>query len=310
MKKNSLIYVASHQDFIGSALVNKLREKGYQNLLLRTNRKLDLLNQRAVERFFQQSKPEYVFLPPIKSGGILANTNFPGDFIYQNLSSQINIINSAFKSGVKKLLYLGSACSYPKISPQPIKENYLLTGSIESTNEPYAIAKISGIKMCQAYNQQYKTNFVSAIPTNVYGPNDDFSKDGHVIASLIKKFYQAKMKNPQGGVVKIWGTGKPKREFLYIDDLVEACIFLMENYDEKELINIGGGTEVSIKELANLLKKITGFQGKIIYQTEKPDGIPRRLLDKTKIFKLGWAPKIDLKQGLKLTYNWYQNNQI
>jgi len=303
MKKNSLIYVACHRGFIGSAIVRKLKEKGYKKFLLKTD--LDLTNQAAVEKFFKNSKPEYVFLPSIKEGGILANTVYPADFIYQNIMAQSNVINSAYKYGIKKLLFLGSACSYPKFCPQPIKEKYLLTGSIESTNEPYAIAKISGIKMCQSYNKQYKTNFISAIPTNTYGPYDNFRKEGHVIAGLIKKFYQAKIEN---GTVKIWGTGKPKREFFYIDDVADACIFLMNKYNKNEIINIAGGKEVSIMQLVNLLKNITGFKGKIIYDTKKPDGIPRRVLNSVKISKLGWQSKIDLKSGLELTYKWYQRN--
>lgn len=306
MRKNSSIYIAGREEFMVSAIVRGLKEKGYHNLLLDSTQKLDLLNQQAVETFFKKSKPEYVFLPSFKTGGIFANSTFPADFIYQNIVSQTNIIHSAFKYGVKKLLFFGSACSYPKMSLQPIKENYLLTGLIESTNEPYAIAKISGIKMCQAYNQQHKTNFISAIPTNTYGPNDNFSEEGHVIAGLIKKLHQAKKKNPKNGIVKIWGTGKPKREFLYIDDAAEASIFLMENYDGKDFINIGGGEEVSIKKLARLLKKIVGFKGKIIYETQKPDGMPRRILDSSKIFALGWRPKVPLEQGLELTYQWYK----
>lgn len=307
MKKNSLIYVVKHEGFLGSAIVRKLKEKGYKNLLLKTDKELDLTEQKTVERFFKKSKPEYVFLSSIKEGGILANTTYPADFIYQNIMAQINIINSAFKYGVKKLLFLGSACAYPKICPQPIEESYLLTGLIEPTNEPYAIAKISGIKMCQAYNKQYKTNFICAIPTNTYGPNDNFDEEGHVIAGLIKKFCQAKIKSKKNRVVKIWGTGKPRREFLYIDDIADACIFLMSNYNSNEIINISGGEEVSIRQLVNILKKITGFKGKIIYETEKPDGIPRRLLASNKIFKIGWYPKIDFKKGLKLTYDWYNN---
>ncbi len=303
MKKNSLIYVACHRGFIGSAIVRKLKEKGYKKFLLKTD--LDLTNQAAVEKFFKNSKPEYVFLPSIKEGGILANTVYPADFIYQNIMAQSNVINSAYKYGIKKLLFLGSACSYPKFCPQPIKEKYLLTGSIESTNEPYAIAKISGIKMCQSYNKQYKTNFISTIPTNTYGPYDNFGKEGHVIAGLIKKFHQAKMKN---GVVKIWGTGKPKRGFFYIDDVADACIFLMNKYNKNKVINIAGGKEVSIRQLVDILKKITGFNGEIIYDTKKPDGIPRRLLDSAKIFKLGWQPKIKLEKGLELTYKWYKDN--
>ncbi len=303
MKKKSLIYVACNQGFLGSAIIRKLKEKGYKNLLLK---KLDLLNQRAVEKFFKNWGPEYVFLPSIKTGGIFANRTYPADFIYQNTTAQTNIIHSAFKYGVKKLLFLGSACSYPKICPQPIKEDYLLTGSLEPTNEPYAVSKINGIKMCQAYNKQYKTNFICAIPTNSYGSNDNFDKGGHVIAGLIKKFYQAKMKSSKNGTVKVWGTGKPKREFLYIDDIADACIFLMENYNKAEVINIGGGEEVSIKELVNILKKITGFRGRIIYETNRPDGIHRRLLDSSEIFSIGWRPKIPLAEGLGLIYEWYK----
>ena len=303
MEKNSLIYVACHRGFIGSAIVRKLKEKGYKKFLLKTD--LDLTNQTAVEKFFKNSKPEYVFLPSVKEGGILANTVYPADFIYQNIMAQSNVINSAYKYGIKKLLFLGSACSYPKFCPQPIKEKYLLTGSIESTNEPYAIAKISGIKMCQSYNEQYKTNFISAIPTNTYGPYDNFGKEGHVIAGLIKKFYQAKIEN---GTVKIWGTGKPKREFFYVDNVADACIFLMNKYNKNEIINIAGGKEVSIRQLVNLLKNITGFKGKIIYDAKKPDGISRRVLNSVKISKLGWRSKIKLEKGLELTYKWYQKN--
>lgn len=304
MKKNSLIFVANHKELIGSAIVRKLKEKGYNNLLLRTQKDLDLTNQKAVELFFKHFKPEYVFIPFIKEGGILANINYPAEFIYQNTIAQTNIINFAYKYATKKLLLLASACSYPRICPQPIKEEYLLIGSIESTNEPYAIAKINGIKMCQAYNKQYKTNFICAIPTNTYGPNDRFDEEGHVIPGLIKKIHQAKIKNE---TVKVWGTGKPKREFLYVDDVADAAIFLMNNYNKPELINIAGGEEVSIKNLANLLKKIIGFKGKIVYETKKPDGIPRRVLDASKIFSLGWRPKISLIEGLKLTYRAYLN---
>lgn len=312
MKKNSLIYVANHESLIGSAIVRKLKEKGYNNLLLKTQKDLDLTNQKAVELFFKRFKPEYVFIPFIKEGGILANINYPADFIYQNIIAQTNIINFAYKYATKKLLFLASACSYPRICPQPIKEEYLLTGSVEPTNEPYAVAKISGIKMCQAYNKQYKTNFICAVPTNTYGPNDRFNEEGHVIPGLIKKMHQAKMNKFLAGenknkTIKIWGTGKPKREFLFVDDIADACIFLMNNYNEQEVINIAGGEEVSIKNLANLLKKIISFKGKIVYETEKPDGIPRRVLDVSKIFSLGWRPKISLIEGLKLTYKAYLN---
>jgi len=303
MKKNASIYVVAGEGCLGKAIVRKLEKKGFHNLLLN---RLDLTSQSKVESFFRKEKPEYVFLPSFKTGGIFANSNFPADFIYQNIASDTNLINSAFKYGVKKLLYLGSACSYPKICRQPIKEEYLLTGGIEETNEPYAISKISGIKMCQSYNRQYKTNFIFAIPTNFYGPYDDFGEGGHVIASLIKKFHTAKQERKE--LVKIWGTGKPKREFLFVDNVADACIFLMEHYEDSELINISGGEEISIKNLAEKLKKIAGFKGKIVYETDKPDGMPRRILDLTKIFALGWRPKISLKEGLKLTYQWYKNN--
>ncbi|MDO8743407.1 MAG: GDP-L-fucose synthase [Candidatus Azambacteria bacterium] len=303
MKKNSKIYIAVHEGCLGRAIVKKLQEKGFSNLLLK---KLDLTSQRKVESFFQKEKPEYVFLPAAKTGGIFANSSYPADFIYQNLASEINIIHSAFKYGTKKMLYLGSACSYPKICKQPIKEEYLLQTPLEPTNEPYAIAKIAGIKMCQSYNRQYKINFICAIPTNFYGSEDDFTKGGHVISCLIRKFHEEKAK--KSGTVKIWGTGKPKREFLFVDDVAEACIFLMENYDSPELINIAGGYELSIKKLAETLKKISGFQGKIVYETDKPDGMPRRLLDSTNISNLGWRPKTSFLEGLKLTYEWYEKN--
>lgn len=301
--KRSKIYVAGPDSFMGRALAKKLKEKGYGNLLLE---KVDLLRQKTVERFFAKEKPEYVFLPHLKQGGISANIKYPADFIYQNTLIQANIINSAFNHRVKKLLFLASACSYPKFCSQPIKEEYLMLGPLEETNEAYAVAKINGIKMCQAYNRQYKTNFISAIPTNTFGPGDDFSENGHVIAGLIRKFHAAKVKNEKE--VKIWGTDKPKREFLYIDDIVSACLFLMKNYNDSELINIAGGEELSIGELANLIKKIVGFQRKIVYETEKPDGMPRRVLDKSKISKLGWRPKTKFKTGLELTYQWYKEN--
>ena len=304
MEKNSLIYIANSNGFIGSAIARKLKEQGYENLLLKSNSELDLLDQKAVETFFENSKPEYVFLPSFKTGGIKANSAYPADFIYQNIVTQTNVMHAAFKNSVKKLLFLGSACSYPKMCPQPIKEEYLLTGSIEPTNEPYALAKISGLKMCQAYNRQYKVNFISAIPTNTYGPEDNFDEGGHVVAGLIRKFHQAKMNSQE--TVKIWGTGKPKREFIYIDDIAEACIFLMNNYDKEDYLNISGGQEISIKELAELLKKIAGFKGEIVYETDKPDGMPRRILDLSKISALGWYPKIKLEEGLKLTCQWYK----
>jgi GDP-L-fucose synthase len=306
MKKNSLIYVAAHEELLGFSIAEKLKEKGYKNVILKTAKELDLTDQGEVGSFFRKNKPEYVFLPSVKSGGISANSAYPADFIYQNIACQTNVIDSSFRYGVKKLLFLGSACSYPKICLQPIKEEYLLTGTIEPTNESYAIAKIAGIKMCQAYSKQHKKNFIAAIPTNVYGPGDDFGPGGHVVAGLIKRFDEALKNNNEDSEIKIWGTGKPKREFIYSEDFAEACLFLMNNYDAPELINIAGGKEVSIKILAELVKKITGFKGKIIYENEKPDGIPRRLLDSKKISGLGWRPKIKMEKGLKLTHKWYK----
>ena len=305
MKKDSLIYVAVHEGFIGSAIGGKLKEKGYGNIILRKKNELNLSDQKAVDSFFKKTRPEYVFFPPVRTGGILGNSKYPADFIYQNLISQVNVIYSSFKYGVKKLLFLASACCYPKICPQPIKENYLLTGLLESTSEPYAVAKIVGIKMCQAYNKQYKANFISVIPTNIYGPGDDFREEGHVMAGLIKKFYEAG-KEGENSEVRIWGTGKPKREFIYVDDAAEACLFLMNNYNNSELINIAGGEEVSVKKLAGLLGKISGFKGKIIYETEKPDGMLHRKLNSKKIFSLGWRPKVKLKQGLESTCQFYK----
>ncbi|MEX0921063.1 MAG: GDP-L-fucose synthase, partial [Candidatus Pacearchaeota archaeon] len=259
---------------------------------------------KKVEEFFEEEKPEYVFLAAAKVGGIKANNDFPADFIYDNIMIQTNIIHSAYKNKVKKLLFLGSSCIYPKHSEQPMKEEYLLSGKLEPTNEPYAIAKITGIKMCQAYNRQHNTHFISAMPTNLYGPNDNFDLNtSHVLPALIRKFHDAKTNNQEE--VVMWGTGKPKREFLHVNDLADACLFLMENYDENEIINIGSGEEVSIKELAELIRKIVGFEGKITNDTTKPDGTPRKLLDTTKLTNLGWKPKISLEEGIKETYEYY-----
>lgn len=296
MNKESIIYVASRKGFMGSAIVRKLKDRGCNNILADEP---DLFSQNSVERFFEKFNPEYVFLPWVRAGGIQENVVRPAELIYQNLAAQTNIIHSAYKFGTKKLLYLGSPCSYPKFSEQPIKEDYLLIGPIEPTNEPYAIAKISGIEMCKAYRKQYGVDFISAIPTNIFGPEDDFDDSGHVIPGLIKKFCKD---NP----VMIWGTGSPKREFIYIDDFAEACIFLMDAYNEEAIINIAGGKEISIKDLAEIIKKTTVYDGEIIYETNKPDGMPRRLLDSAKISNLGWKPKITLEEGLKLTVNWYK----
>jgi len=302
MKKNSRIYIAGHTGFLGSALVRCLRKQGYNNLILKTHRELDLTARLRVEKFFQQEKPEYVFLMAARVGGIWANNTYPAEFIYQNLAIQNNVIDSAYKAGVKKLLFPGSACMYPKFCPQPMKPDYLLTGVIEPTNEPFAVAKIAGIKMCQAYNRQYKTNFISAVPATVYGPGDHFDKNGHVAAGLLERFYNAAKNNDKE--VVIWGSGKPKREFIFIDDAADAFIFLMKNYSSSELINIGGSIELSVKALANKIKVITGFKGKIVCDTSKPDGILRRSLDSAPLIALGWQAKTSLDDGLKATCVW------
>ena len=304
MTKDSKIHIAGHTGLVGSAILSRLKKDGYTNIILRTHHELDLTRQANVEEFFVRENPEYVFLAAAKVGGILANSSYPAQFIYENLAIQTNVIHSAYLCGVKKLLFLGSACSYPRECPQPMKEEYLLSGYLEPTNEPYAVAKIAGIKMCHAYNRQYGTNFICAIPTNTYGPSDNFgSEDSHVIPALIKKFHEAKIKRERE--VVIWGTGRPIREFLYVDDLADACIFLMQNYDESEGINVGVGEEASIKELAFLVKGAVGYDGDIIFDASKPDGSPRKLLDISKLKKLGWQAKISLKDGLQRTYNWY-----
>ncbi len=301
MDADSKIYIAGHRGMVGSALVRKLKQEGYSNLVTWTRQELDLKNQAQVEKFFSEEKPEYVFLAAAKVGGILANSTYPAEFIYENLAIQTNIIHQAYLHGVKKLLFLGSSCIYPKNAPQPIKEEYLLTGELEPTNAPYAIAKIAGIKMCQAYNRQYGTNFISVMPTNLYGPGDNFDlKTSHVLAALIRKFYTAKLGNKP--YVEIWGSGKPKREFLYVDDLAEACYFLMNNYNDSEIINIGTGCDISITDLADLLKEVTGYEGRIEFDSTKPDGTYRKLLDVSKILELGWQPKYNLQQGLQRLY--------
>jgi len=295
---------------VGSAIKRNLESKGYTNFISRTHKELDLTNQQAVDDFFEIERPEYVFLAAAKVGGILANSTYPAEFIYDNLMIEANIIHAAYLYGVKKLLFLGSSCIYPKIAPQPLKEEYLLTGELEVTNEAYAIAKIAGIRLCKHYNQQYGTNFISVMPTNLYGPNDNFDlKTSHVMPALIRKFYEAKInKEPE---VVVWGTGTPMREFMHVDDMADACVYLMENsnYDEtREFINIGVGEDISIKELAELIKSITGYEGKIVYDTSKPDGTPRKLLDVTKLHSLGWKYKISLKDGIKRVFDEYQKN--
>jgi len=291
---------------VGSAIVRALKKQGYDNLILRTHSELDLLDQKATADFFKKEKPEYVFLAAAKVGGIMANKTYPADFIYQNLQIQNNIIHHSYLNGVKKLLFLGSSCIYPKLARQPIREEHLLTGELEPTNEPYAVAKIAGIKMCQTYNRQYGTNFISVMPTNLYGPNDNFDlENSHVLPAMIRKFHEAKISN-QNEVV-VWGTGAARREFLHVDDLADACVFLMNNYDNSEVINIGTGEDVSIKELAEMIKKITGFTGEIVWDASKPDGTPRKLLDVSRLHNLGWKHQINLPNGILSTYEFYQS---
>lgn len=307
MEKHSKIYIAGHRGLVGSAIKRKLEQKGYSNLIYRTSGELDLRNQQAVEEFFKTEKPDYVFLAAAKVGGIHANNTYPAEFIYDNLTIQTNVIHSAYLYKAKKILFLGSSCIYPKFAPQPMKEEHLLTGELESTNEPYAIAKIAGIKMCQAYNRQYGTNYICVMPTNLYGPNDNFDlENSHVLSALIRKFHEAKIQNKLE--VEVWGTGKPRREFLYVDDLADACLFLMENYNYKDIgafVNIGTGEDLTIKELAETIKRIVGYKGEMVFNTKKPDGTPRKLLDVTRIKNLGWQAKTSLEDGIKSTYEWY-----
>ena len=349
INKNSKIYVAGHRGLVGSAIVKNLESKGYSNLIYRTHKELDLTNQKAVEDFFEIEKPEYVILAAAKVGGIVANNTYRADFIYENLAIQNNVIHNAYKYGVQKLLFLGSTCIYPKNAPQPMREDSLLTSVLEYTNEPYAIAKIAGIKMCESYNIQYGTNFISVMPTNLYGPNDNFDLEkSHVLPALIRKIHCAKLLNEKKyeevvkdlnisnieeaktylskfGVnensVEIWGTGKPRREFLYSEDMADACVFLLENRDFKDTyekdskeiinthINIGTGKDISIKELAELIKKIIGFKGELIFNTEKPDGTMVKLTDSSKLHSLGWKHKVELEDGIKTMYNWYLDNK-
>ncbi|HOL68299.1 MAG TPA: GDP-L-fucose synthase [bacterium] len=301
------MFVAGHRGLVGSHLVRKLKEKGYQNLLLRTRAELDLRRQQDVESFFRETHPEYVFLTAARVGGILDNRDHPAEFIYDNLTIQTNVIHASYHCRVKKLLFLGSSCIYPRDCPQPIKEEYLLSGYLEKTNEAYAVAKIAGIIMCQAYNQQYGTNFICAMPSNLYGPGDRFTpKNSHVIPGLLQKFHQAKVTGSD--TVEVWGSGKPMREFLFVEDLAEALVFLMENYHSSEIINVGTGQEVTIRELAEMIKQVVGYQGKITFDISKPDGTPRKVMDVSKIQALGWRPKTDLLTGLKMTYQWFLNH--
>jgi GDP-L-fucose synthase len=304
MNKDSKIYVAGHNGLVGSAIIRKLKQEGYSNLVVRTSKELDLTDFNATLDFFKKENPEYVFLAAAKVGGILANRDYPADFIFKNLSIQTNVLESSRQVGVKKLLFLGSSCIYPKFAQQPIKEEYLLEGKLEETNEPYAIAKIAGIKLCQSYNRQFGTNFISVMPTNLFGINDNFDlNSSHVLPALIRKMHDAKENNTPN--VILWGTGSPKREFLYVEDLAEALIFLMNNYNESDWVNIGTGEDISIKELAEIVKRIVGYEGELVWDTSKPDGTPRKLLDVSKINNLGWKHKTTLEDGVKNTYEWY-----
>lgn len=307
MNLDAKIYVAGHRGLVGSAIVRNLEDKGYKNIIYRTHKELDLTNQEAVRRFFEEEKPEYVFLAAAKVGGIHSNNTYPADFIYENLMIQNNVIKAAHDFEVKKLLFLGSTCIYPKMAPQPIKEEYLLTGSLEETNEAYAVAKIAGLEMCKFFKRQYGDNFISCMPTNLYGPNDNFDlKNSHVLPALIRKFHEAKVNNSEA--VEVWGTGTPLREFLYVDDMADACVFLMENYDGEQHVNIGTGEEVSIRELAETVKEVVGFDGELVFNTEMPDGTPRKLTTVDKLHGLGWKHKVSLDKGIRLAYNWFLEN--
>lgn len=299
MEKTSKIFVAGHRGMVGSAIVRKLQAEGYHNLVFKTSTELDLRNQASVEKFFEAEKPEYVFLAAAKVGGIMANNTYRADFLYENLMIESNVIHQSYVHKVKKLLFLGSSCIYPKLAPQPLKEEYLLSGFLEETNEPYAIAKIAGIKLCENYRRQYGCDFISAMPTNLYGPNDNYDLNtSHVIPALIRKFHEAKVNNSP--TVEVWGSGKPLREFMHVDDLADACLFLMISYSEEGFVNIGSGEEVSIKDLAVSIKKIIGFGGELKFDATKPDGTPRKLMDVTKLKRIGWEYRIDLVMGLKM----------
>ena len=307
MDADSKIYIAGHRGMVGSAICRKLETEGYLNLVTRSRQELDLTRREKVEAFFREEQPEYVFLAAAKVGGILANSTYPAEFIYENIAIQTNVIHQAYLHRVRKLLFLGSSCIYPKQAPQPLKEEYLLSGPLEPTNEAYAIAKIAGIKMCQAYDRQYRTNYISVMPTNLYGPGDNYDLEtSHVLAALLRKFTEAKIQDKP--YVEVWGSGKPLREFLHVDDLADACMFLMRHYNDSEIINVGSGQEVTINELAALIKKIVGFEGEVVYDSSKPDGTPRKLLDSSKLAALGWQASYNIEQGLKMVYESYRDN--
>ena len=304
MNPGSRIYVAGHRGLVGSAILRRLEVEGYENLLTRTRDDLDLGDPQAVEEFFVAEKPEYVFLAAAKVGGILANNTYPADFLRENLAIELNTIDAAYRHGVSKLLFLSSSCVYPKFAPQPIKEEYLLTGELEPTNRAYAIAKIAGIELCQAYNRQYGADFISVMPTNLYGPHDDFDLEtSHVLPALIRKFHEAKTRGEPS--VSVWGTGTPRREFMYVDDLADACLFLVRNYSGSEIINVGVGRDISIEDLAKVIRDVVGYEGTIVYDTSRPDGTPRKLLDVGRLHSLGWEASTSLESGIRQTYEWY-----
>ena len=302
MEKNAKIYIAGHRGMVGSSIVRLLQKEGYSNLILRTSSELDLRVQQQVQNFFEKEKPEYVFLAAAKVGGIMANNTYRAEFLYDNLMIQNNVIHQSYITGVKKLLFLGSSCIYPKLAPQPLREEYLLTGELEPTNEPYAIAKISGIKMCDAYRAQYGCNFISAMPTNLYGPNDNYDLEtSHVLPALLRKFHEAKVRDKSA--VALWGTGKPLREFLHVDDLADACLFLMNHFNEPGFLNVGTGKDISIRDLAGMIQSIVGYKGEIVWDEEKPDGTPRKLMSVENLLNKGWKAKIELKEGITSVYH-------
>jgi GDP-L-fucose synthase len=308
MEKGAKIYIAGHRGLVGSAILRRLEAKGHENFLLRTHKELDLEVQRDVWDFFERERPEYVFLAAARVGGIMANNTYPADFIYNNLLIQVNIVKASHMYGVKKLLFLGSSCIYPKLCPQPMKEEYLLSGPLEPTNEPYAVAKIAGIKLCQSYNRQYGTDYISVMPTNLYGPNDNFDlSSSHVLPAMIRKFDDAKA--DAAPHVTLWGSGGPYREFLHVDDLADACVFLMGRYDGSDIINIGTGEDITIRELAEMVKEIVGYRGGIVWDSSKPDGTPKKQLDVSRLKALGWTPKVGLEEGIRTTYEWYLGNK-
>lgn len=307
MNKNDSIYVAGHRGLVGSAIVRALEARGHSRILSRTHAELDLIDPAAVIAFFAAERPQYVIVAAAKVGGIHANDTYPADFLYDNLMIEANVINAAYRYGVEKLLFLGSTCIYPRIAPQPLKEEYLLTGPLEPTNEWYAVAKIAGIKLCQAYQKQHGCRFISAMPTNLYGPEDNFDLEtSHVLPALIRKFHEAEQAGAEE--VVLWGTGKPLREFLHVDDCADACLFLLENHEGPDIVNVGFGVDISIRDLAELIKGVVGYSGKIVLDENKPDGTPRKLVDVTRLFSMGWRPKISLQEGIRQTYDWYVDN--